>query len=76
MKKLIYILLAAAATFTACKKDESAKINDVTVQVLIGDEPVTDAVEVTVTDKSTMTEHSLSCILQADLCLRLWGSWK
>ena len=55
MKKLIYILLAAAATFTACKKDESAKINDVTVQVLIGDEPVTDAVEVTVTDKSTST---------------------
>lgn len=50
MKKLIYILLAAAATFTACKKDESAKINDVTVQVLIGDEPVTDAVEVTVTE--------------------------
>ena len=32
MKKFIYILLAAAAAFTACKKDESAKINDVTVR--------------------------------------------
>ena len=62
MKKLIYILLAAAATFTACKKDESAKINDVTVQVLIGDEPVTDAVEVTVTDKSTSTSYKTTAI--------------
>ena len=62
MKKLIYILLAAAATFTACKKDESAKINDVTVQVLIGDEPVTDAVEVTVTDKSTSTAYKATTV--------------
>ena len=48
MKRIIYIILAATAAFTACKKDESAKINDVTIQVVIGNEPVTDAVEVTV----------------------------
>ena len=28
MKRIIYIILAATAAFTACKKDESAKIND------------------------------------------------
>ena len=35
MKRIIYIILAATAAFTACKKDESAKINDVTIQVVI-----------------------------------------
>lgn len=62
MKKIIYIILAAAAAFTACKKDESAKINDVTVQVLIGNEPVTDAVEVTVTDKSSSTAYKATTV--------------
>ncbi len=62
MKKFIFILLASAAAFTACKKDESAKINDVTVQVLIGNEPVTDAVEVTVTDKSTSTAYKATTV--------------
>ncbi len=62
MKRFIYILLAAAAAFTACKKDESAKINDVTVQVLIDNEPVTDAVEVTVTDKSTSTAYKATTV--------------
>ena len=62
MKKFIYILLAAAAAFTACKKDESAKINDVTVQVLIDNEPVTDAVEVTVTDKSSSTAYKATTV--------------
>ncbi len=57
MKKIIYIFLAVAAAFTACKKDEGAKINDVTVQVLIDNEPVADAVEVTVTDKSSSTAY-------------------
>ncbi len=62
MKRFIYILLAAAAAFTACKKDESAKINDVTVQVLIDNEPVTDAVEVTVTEKSTSTAYKATTV--------------
>ncbi len=62
MKRFIYIFLAAAAAFTACKKDESAKINDVTVQVLIGNEPVTDAVEVTVTDKSSSTAYKATTV--------------
>ncbi len=62
MKKFIYILLATAAAFTACKKDESAKINDVTIQVLIDNEPVTDAVEVTVTDKSTSTAYKATTV--------------
>ena len=62
MKKFIYILLAAAAAFTACKKDESAKVNDVTVQVLIDNEPVTDAVEVTVTDKSSSTAYKATTV--------------
>ena len=62
MKKFIYILLAAAAAFTACKKDESAKINDVTVQVMIDNEPVTDAVEVTVTDKSSSTAYKATTV--------------
>lgn len=62
MKKFIYILLASAAAFTACKKDENAKINDVTVQVLLDNSPVTDAVEVTVTDKSTSTAYKASTV--------------
>lgn len=62
MKKIIYIILAAAAAFTACKKDEGAKINDVTVQVLIDNEPVTDAVEVTVTDKSSSTAYKATTV--------------
>ncbi len=62
MKKFIYIILAATAAFTACKKDEDAKINDVTVQVLIGSEAVTDAVEVTVTDKSTSTAYTSTTV--------------
>lgn len=62
MKKFIYILLAAAAAFTACKKDDSAKINDVTVQVLVNNEPVADAVEVTVTDKSTSTAYTATTV--------------
>lgn len=62
MKKFIYILLAAAATFTACKKDESAKINDVTIQVLVNGEPATETVEVTVTDKSTSTAYTASTV--------------
>lgn len=62
MKKIIYIFLAAAAAFTACKKDEDAKINDVTVQVLIDNEPVADAVEVTVTDKSSSTAYTATTV--------------
>ncbi len=62
MKRFFYILLAAVAAFTACKKDESAKINDVTVQVLIDNEPVTDAVEVTVTDKSSSTAYKATTV--------------
>lgn len=62
MKKFIYIILAATAAFTACKKDEDAKINDVTVQVLIGSEAVSDAVEVTVTDKSTSTAYTSTTV--------------
>ncbi len=62
MKKIIYIILVAAAAFTACKKDEGAKINDVTVQVLIDNEPVTDAVEVTVTDKSSSTAYKATTV--------------
>ena len=62
MKKFIYILLAAAATFTACNKDEKAKINDVTIKVLVNGEPVTETVEVTVTDKSTSTAYTASTV--------------
>ena len=62
MKRIIYIILAATAAFTACKKDESAKINDVTIQVVIGNEPVTDAVEVTVTDKSSSTAYKATTV--------------
>ncbi len=62
MKKFIYILLAAAAAFTACKKDDSPKINEVTVQVLIGEDLVTDAVDVTVTDKSTSTVYTATTV--------------
>ena len=62
MKRIIYIILAATAAFTACKKDESAKINDVTIQVVIGNEPVTDAIEVTVTDKSSSTAYKATTV--------------
>ncbi len=62
MKKFIYIILAAAVALTACKKDEDAKINDVTVQVLIDNEPVADAVEVTVTDKSSSTAYTATTV--------------
>ena len=59
MKKFFYFLMAAAAmTLCACNNDdEKSKINTVTVNVLIDNEKVSDAVDVTLTSKSSSTSY-------------------
>ena len=59
MKKFFYFLMAAAAmTLCACNNDdEKSKINTVTINVLIDNEKVPDAVDVTLTSKSSSTSY-------------------
>ena len=65
MKKFFYFLMAAAAmTLYACNNDdEKSKINTVTINVLIDNEKVSDAVDVTLTSKSS-SNHRWRCNVQ------------
>lgn len=63
MKKFIYVFLAVAALASAaCRKEEKIKINQVTVSTFIDEAPLTDVIDITLTDKSSATAYKAKTV--------------